>query len=189
VQAGAAQRERQGRREQARFAQPAEFLGGEGAHDVGLGGLGGLGARPPAAPVIGPDDFSAFERMLADVQTAFGAEDMGRARAMLTPEMASFFAEELADNARKGLVNAIGEVKLLQGDLAEAWAENGADYATVTMRFSMVDAMIERASGRIVSGDRTTPQVSTEAWTFTRPTGASVRDWKLSAIQQAGAAA
>src|SRR5262245_62179665 len=44
-------------------------------------------------------------------------------------------------------------VTLLQGDLAEAWREPGSDYATVAMRYALRDTLIDRASGRIVSGN------------------------------------
>jgi hypothetical protein len=36
-------------------------------------------------------------------------------------------------------------VKLLQGDVAEAWREGDDDYATVAMRYSMVDRTLDRA--------------------------------------------
>ena len=58
-------------------------------------------------------------------------------------------------------------MKLLQGDLAEAWREGGREYATVAMRYSMVDITRERASGKIVDGSET-PQEITELWTFMR---------------------
>ena len=44
--------------------------------------------------------------------------------------------EELNENAGKGVVNTVTNVRLLQGDLAEAWREGDADYATVAMRFA-----------------------------------------------------
>jgi len=50
---------------------------------------------------------------------------------MVTPEMLSYFSEELAANASHGLINRVTEIKLLQGDLAEAWREARGDYATV----------------------------------------------------------
>jgi len=37
------------------------------------------------------------------------------------------------------------DVKLLRGDLAEAWREGNADYATVAMNFALKDSMVERA--------------------------------------------
>ena len=96
--------------------------------------------------------------------------------------MLSYFAEELAANAGRGLVNRVSDVKLLQGDLAEAWRERDAEYATVAMRFSLVDQTMERASGRVVEGDPVRPTETTELWTFRRAAGGS---WLLSAIQQA----
>ncbi len=130
-------------------------------------------------------DFSVFEQRLVAIQSAFGAEDFDRLRALATPEMASYLAEELADNAKKGLVNRVSDVTFLQGDLSEAWREPQGEYATVAMRFSLIDTMADRVSGKIVSGDPAAPQQATEVWTFARHVGGVPGDWKLSAIQQA----
>ena len=100
-------------------------------------------------------------------------------RAWVTPEMLSYFSEQLADNASRGLINRVTDVKLLQGDLAEAWREGGTDYATVAMRFALKDSMVERTSERIVEGGEQSEV--TELWTFMRASGGS---WLLSAIQQ-----
>ena len=100
--------------------------------------------------------------------------------------MLSQIEEELDANARRGLRNEIGDPKLLQGDLSEAWREASGEYATVAMRYALTDAMVETASGRVVSGSTTQPEEVTEVWTFRRPRGGTARDWKLSAIQQAG---
>jgi predicted lipid-binding transport protein (Tim44 family) len=97
----------------------------------------------------------------------------------VTPEMLSYFSEQLSGNASRGLVNRIADVKLLQGDLAEAWREGGTDYATVAMKFALTDSMVERASGRVVEGGGRSE--ITELWTFMRARGG---DWLLSAIQQ-----
>ncbi len=132
-----------------------------------------------------PADFSAFEQRLVAVQNAFGQEDLARLRDLATPEMVSYFAEELAANQGNGVVNKVSDVKFLQGDLSEAWREPNAEYATVAMRYSLIDVMADRISGRIVSGDPAAPQQVTEVWTFRRPAGAVPGDWKLSAIQQA----
>ncbi len=174
-----------------RRTQPA-YAGGPALRDAlsagsrpsyGLGGLGGgaSGSAPAAAKdEIGlkPSDFDEFERLLGEIQTAYGAEDLGRLRAHVTPEMLSYYAEELAANTSRGVVNRISDVKLLQGDLAEAWREGDVDYATVAMRYSLDDRMIDRASGGVVEGG---PDEATELWTFMRARGGG---WVLSAIQQ-----
>ena len=66
--------------------------------------------------------------------------------------MLSYFSEQLqlAGNASRGLINRVTDVKLLQGDLAEAWREGATDYATVAMKFALNDIMVDRASGRTV---------------------------------------
>ena len=92
----------------------------------------------------------------------------------------SYFSEDLAANASTGVVNKISDVKLLQGDLAEAWREGDTDYATVAMRYSLDDQMVDRDSGRVLQGG---PDEATEVWTFMRKHGGG--QWMLSAIQQA----
>ena len=134
---------------------------------------------------IGQEDLDAFERLLGEIQTAYAREDADKLGRMTTPEMLSYFSQDLADNAKQGLRNEVSDVKLLQGDLSEAWREGGSDYATVAMRFSMIDATLDRANGRVVSGDRTRPTEATELWTFRRDDRAPAEGWQLSAIQQA----
>ncbi|PZN98812.1 MAG: hypothetical protein DCF30_13330 [Hyphomicrobiales bacterium] len=152
-----------------------------------MGAMAGMGGAASAAPQTTPielagEDFSTFERLLGEVNTAYSNEDEPGLRNLVTPEMFGYFDEDLSGNARKGLVDRVTEVKLLQGDLSEAWSEDNFEYATVAMRFSLVNALYERASGKIVDGDATVPQEVTEHWTFVRSRGAA---WKLSGIQQA----
>ncbi|MGC1694550.1 MAG: TIM44-like domain-containing protein [Pseudolabrys sp.] len=148
----------------------------------GFAGLGGVmgGSRPVGKPLtVIAADYDAFEKLLGDIQAAYSAEDLSAMRAKVTPEMLSYFSEQLAQNASRGLINRVTGVKLLQGDLAEAWSEGNADYASVAMRFALTDSMVERVSGRTAEGG--SPSEVTELWTFMRAQGG---DWLLSAIQQ-----
>jgi predicted lipid-binding transport protein (Tim44 family) len=145
----------------------------------GLGGLFGGNAAAGEPLTIDKSDYDAFERLLGEVQGAYSAEDIGTLRARVTPEMLSYFSEQLAENASRGVVNKVDDVRLEQGDLAEAWREGGVDYATVAMRFALTDRLVDRATGRTVEGGE--PGEVTELWTFMRARGG---DWLLSAIQQ-----
>jgi predicted lipid-binding transport protein (Tim44 family) len=141
----------------------------------------GFGLGSGTAPLeIGPSDYEAFERLLTDVQAAWSNEDVAKLHTLATPEMVSYFTKDLEENKAKNDVNKVSDVKLLQGDLAEAWREGDTDYASVAMRFSLVDKTLERGTNRLVAGSET-PIEATEVWTFVRPRGAS---WELSAIQQ-----
>jgi predicted lipid-binding transport protein (Tim44 family) len=195
------------RRQQPAYAGPqlSERTGGSvppaGGMRSGMGGLpggfggalAGLGRGPAqAAPArrpgvtdeigIGPADYDAFERALQEVQGSYARQDVASLWNVATPEMAGYIQEELNDNARNGVVDVVKDVRLLQGDLAESWREGQTDYATVAMRFSAIDATVEKTTGRVVRGDPTQPIEVTEVWTFRRDAGGP---WKLSAIQQA----
>lgn len=153
----------------------------------------GSGAAAPVAaatraPVAGADevgitgdDLDTFERLLGEIQDAFGREDFAALRTRTTPEVMSYFAEELGQNAARGERNEVSSVKLLQGDLAESWREDDADWATVALRYESVDVVRDRATGAVVRGDEQ-PTETTELWTFVRRPG---QDWALSAIQEA----
>jgi predicted lipid-binding transport protein (Tim44 family) len=52
-------------------------------------------------------DYDAFERLLGNIQAAYPAEDLSALRTMVTPEMLSYFSEELAANASRGLINRV----------------------------------------------------------------------------------
>jgi predicted lipid-binding transport protein (Tim44 family) len=158
-----------------------------GAATGGLGGPAsfrtgtGFGLGSGSAPLqILPADYEAFERLLGDIQAAWSNEDIAQLHTLATPEMVSYLAKDIEANKARNVINKTSEVKLLQGDLAEAWREGDTDYASVAMRFSLVDKTLDRAGGRLVEGSEQPAQV-TEVWTFVRPRGAN---WELSAIQQ-----
>jgi predicted lipid-binding transport protein (Tim44 family) len=140
-----------------------------------------FGSNAPANQplTITKPDYDDFERLLTDVQAAYSDEDLNALRAKVTPEMLSYFSDQLAENASRGLVNKVTGVKLEQGDLAEAWNEGNVEYATVAMRFSLNDQMVDRATGRTVESEP--PGEVTELWTFIRARNGG---WLLSGLQQ-----
>jgi predicted lipid-binding transport protein (Tim44 family) len=164
------------------YAGPAAGPAGPGNNSTSsnFSGMGfGLGSGS-APPQIQPADYEAFERLLVDMQKAYSDEDINKLRTIATPEMVAFFTDDMQQNRSRNQVNKVSETKLLQGDLAEAWREGDADYASVAMRFSMVDRYVDATSGRLVGGSEQ-PVEATEVWTFVRERGGT---WMLSAIQQ-----
>jgi predicted lipid-binding transport protein (Tim44 family) len=173
------------------MGRSAAFAGGPGLFARGAGGgpMGGMmggaaGPRPAGGPppiTIAPADFQEFEQLLQASQAAWSARDLNALRAMSTPEMVGYFSEQLTDQASRGVTNTVTDVHLESGDLAQAWAEAGREYATVAMRFSMIDVTRD-AAGHVVDGSPNERVLVTEVWTFVRARGGH---WILSAIQQA----
>jgi predicted lipid-binding transport protein (Tim44 family) len=156
-------------------AGPPQTGGGFGS------GMGfGLGSSSPAPLEIGPSDYDAFERLLGETQAAWSNEDVAKLHTLATPEMVSYFTKDLEQNKANNDINKVSDVKLLQGDLSEAWREGETDYATVAMKISLVDKTLERGTNRVVDGSDTPVEV-TEVWTFARQRGGN---WEVSAIQQ-----
>lgn len=162
------------------------FSSGPGA--FGSASLGAPGyAAPRVTPigVTGPD-YQQFEEILKGVQAAWSRADLAAMRHFGTPEMLSYFAEQLAENESQGVVNKIEDVELLKGEVREAWDEGRMQYATALMHWRARDYTI-RSGGHpgegeiIVGGDPQNPSEAREMWTFARSPGGR---WLLSAIQQ-----
>jgi predicted lipid-binding transport protein (Tim44 family) len=168
---------------QRRHETAAAFAGGPSplSAQSTYGSGTGFGMGSGSAPVqILPADYEAFERLLGETQDAWSNEDVARLGTLATPEMVSYFVRDLNQNKADNVVNKVAGTRLLQGDLSEAWREGDTDYASVAMRYSLVDTTLDRASGRVVKGNGQ-PEEVTEVWTFMRPRGGN---WELSAIQQ-----
>jgi predicted lipid-binding transport protein (Tim44 family) len=173
---------------QARRTEDSYAFAGNAAPQA-AGGYAAAGAGAPShAAAASSDeigltnaDFDDFERLLDTIMKEWSAGDVAGLRRHVTPEMLSYFAEELAANASKGIVNSVSDVQLEQGDLSEAWREGDIEYATVALGYSLIDYSTAE-DGRIVAGSRTARQKVTEVWTFMRQAGGG--RWLLSAIQQ-----
>lgn len=174
------------RRSEPQLAGAGASLGREAyqpqpaAPAMGGGAAAAASAAKPVEFELQGADYGTFERLLAEVQAAISDENIARLRQITTPEISGALEQEFADNARKGLIEKAAEVKLLQGDLAESWREDGYEYATVAMRFSLLTAMVERNGGKVVEGHATIPREVIEHWTFVRSRGG---EWKVAAIQ------
>jgi predicted lipid-binding transport protein (Tim44 family) len=157
-----------------------------GGPNPGAYGRGGGGAGPAAGGgsniSLQKADFDTFETLLKEVNAAWSRGDLGSLQRIATPEMVQYFADDLADLASRGLRNETRDLVLEKGDLAEAWHEANRDYATVAMRFSLVDVTRRLSDGAVVEGDPSRRTDAVELWTFVR--SGSGGSWLLSAIQQ-----
>lgn len=169
-----------GRRQPAMAGGPQMFEAPQGGPAAGM--MGGSAAPMQAQePVqLGQADFAAFEQTLKDVQAAWTRRDLQALQNLATMEMVSYFADDMAEQQSRGVQNTVSDVRLVKGDLAEAWREGNREYATVAMRFSMID-VTRNAAGHVVEGNPNQPVEATELWTFVRSSGGR---WMLSAIQQ-----
>jgi predicted lipid-binding transport protein (Tim44 family) len=155
------------------------FRGAWGPLSAGpLGGLGyggpqqgyargptGYGSAAPSRDLqITPADYAAFEAILKAVQGAWSAGDLRALGHYVTPEM----------------------LKLVNGDVREAWDEGALHYATCLLHWRALDYTVRRdcqpgEPGWLVEGDPQRPSEAQELWTFARSPGGH---WLLSAVQQ-----
>jgi predicted lipid-binding transport protein (Tim44 family) len=174
------------------FRGRASSNGWPGMRSAGFGPRSAGAAAAPASRFRGRDvnvgdaDLQAFQQIHAAIQEAWSTGDLGSMRRLMTPEMLSYFSEELSRNTSRGLHNIIGNVQLVKGELTEAWEEGDLQYATAALRWRAID-YVQRLGApagdrnALVSGDPRTPGEFEEVWTFVRQRGGN---WLLSAIQQ-----
>ncbi|QDH17563.1 Tim44 domain-containing protein [Swingsia samuiensis] len=137
--------------------------------------------HPPVTLVM--DDYQTFKSLLFDIQAAWSAQNLRALSSMATPEMVSYFSDQLSELSSRGARNVVSNVQFQHGDLSEAWREGNLTYATVAMRYSMIDVTTDQF-GNVIDGSSTNPVTVTELWTFVRADGRG--NWMLSAIQQGG---
>jgi predicted lipid-binding transport protein (Tim44 family) len=157
---------------------------GFGTRQQGFGLGGGAAATRPLT--VGATDQAAFEAILKAVQGAWSKSDLDTLRHYVTPEMLSYFREELATNTSQGVENHVEDVALIRGDVREAWDEGALQYATCLLHWRAIDYTIRIGSKpgdsrALVEGDPQRPSEAQELWTFARSPGGH---WLLSAIQQ-----
>lgn len=156
-------------------------------YNPGAGG-GYAGAAPAGGSTIPitDEDYNAFSQLLVDIQNAWSRGDINALRRYMTPEMQSYFSEELSRNASDGVENRVEDVQFQNGSLQQAWNEGDIDYAQALMGWNAKDYYVrnDRNPGDrdyVAKGDPNQPVPAQELWTFMRRHGGN---WLLSAIQQ-----
>jgi len=156
-----------------------------------FGGMAGMfpGVGTQARPAtigVNASDYQEFENILKNVQTAWSRGDLGALRRYVTPEMLSYFSDQLAENQSQGVINHVDDIELLKGEVREAWDEGHLQYASALMHWRARDYTVttesKPGSGEVVvGGDPQHASEASEMWTFARSPGGH---WLLSAIQQ-----
>src|SRR6266404_7982981 len=70
----------------------------------------GGAVRDPVEITISEADFNAWSGLLTGIQAAWSKGDLGTLRRYVTPEMLSYFSEELSRNASQGVENRVERV-------------------------------------------------------------------------------
>ncbi|HEX3972628.1 MAG TPA: TIM44-like domain-containing protein [Stellaceae bacterium] len=169
------------------------MMGSGGLYSNGYSGMSPMSAgysaysEPRLATIgVAQSDYDEFEALLKGVQKAWSDGDLGALRPYTTPEMLSYFSEQLAENESQGVANKVDNVELIKGEVREAWDEGRMHYATALMHWRARDYTVRsggnaREGELIVGGDPQNPVEASEMWTFARSPGGR---WLLSAVQQ-----
>jgi predicted lipid-binding transport protein (Tim44 family) len=146
---------------------------------------GGILSPSISEPKLTVDDEMEFRRLLFEIQTAWGRQDVQGLRRATTPEMCQYFSDKLAENVSGGIENRIEDVSMVRTDVRESWVENARIYATVLMQWTARDYVQLIAGLSESNAPGNTDDIGlnefAEAWTFVKHQDGT---WLLSAIQQ-----
>lgn len=145
-----------------------------------------LGAPLRTATPRPPTDEQDFADILLVVQAAWSEGNVMSMRAHVTPDMALWFDQRLAQNSDNGVENRVVDVSDIRVERLEDWEEAGLEFARARMRWRAIDYVIDMAKlpdepAYVVDGSPEEPVAREEVWTFVKsPDGA----WVLCEIEQ-----
>lgn len=141
------------------------------------------GRRGPAPSFDAGQLTDAAAALYAGLQSGFVMQEMGMFRNRLTPGLyASLQAR--CDELRSARQSwHVDKIDVEHAEVAQAWTQDGHDYAEVRLVGSLCEYTADDAGGAIVAGSNQAPRSFDERWTFMRPSGST--PWRLAAIQAA----
>jgi len=136
---------------------------------------------------IADEEKNKFPQILINVQNAWSNQNMDELKKLVTPEIAKYFSDSLAQNVSQGIANKVEDVDVTMVEISESWKEGEMEYATAIIEFSSFDYMVNLNRNPadfdyIVEGGNRNLVMACEAWTFARY--GSTGNWILSAIAQ-----
>ena len=126
----------------------------------------------------------AVEDNFFKIQSAWTKRDLSNVKNLLTPQILNTFQDDVNRYIANKQFNRLENIAVRQVDIVDAIQDQGEEYITVKFLASLLDYVVDEATGQTVSGSTSDPVKFLEYWTFTRKVGQ--RNWILAGITQEG---
>lgn len=126
----------------------------------------------------------AVEDNFFKIQSAWTKRDLSNVKNLLTPQILNTFQDDVNRYIANKQFNRLENIAVRQVDIVDAIQDQGEEYITVKFLASLLDYIVDEATGQTVSGSTSDPVKFLEYWTFTRKVGQ--RNWVLAGITQEG---
>jgi predicted lipid-binding transport protein (Tim44 family) len=126
----------------------------------------------------------AVEDNFFKIQSAWTKRDLSTVKNLLTPQILNTFQDDVNRYIANKQFNRLENIAVRQVDIVDAVQDQGEEYITVKFLASLLDYVVDEATGQTVSGSTSDPVKFLEYWTFTRKVGQ--RNWVLAGITQEG---
>ncbi len=107
---------------------------------------------------------------------AWTKQDWSMIRPFESEELFREHSQQLEEYKRNGTVNHLEQIAVKDSFLARFYIEGNHEYLVVKMRTSMIDYVMETATGRVTAGDRKTRWRMVHTLTFTRTVGSKTKE-------------
>lgn len=132
-----------------------------------------------SVPAVTASDRAAFERLFVEVKRAYGSKDLAALRSHVTRDLFDVLSSSLSHD-ETGDLEGVSDIRLLDSKLAGHWREGDADFARLSIKFSLAEHLRDNANDHNSVATETRKVEATEVWTFMRRARG---DWRVSAIQ------
>jgi len=131
---------------------------------------------------------SKFKELAEDIffkiQGGWTKRDLKGVRHLLTPEMLNIFQQDVDRLLAEKKINRLENIAVRNVEIVDAGQDRGEEYITVKFHASLLDYVVDEASGKLISGSAADPVKFLEYWTFSRMVGE--KTWVLAGITQEG---
>ncbi|OPY80028.1 MAG: Tim44-like domain protein [Syntrophorhabdus sp. PtaU1.Bin153] len=131
---------------------------------------------------------AAFKELAEDnffkIQGAWTGRDLSPVKHLLTPQMLNTLQEDASRLIANKQFNRLENIAVRQVEIVDAVQDQGEEYITVKFLASLLDYVVDEATGKTMTGSSSDPVKFLEYWTFTRKVGE--KDWRLAGITQEG---
>jgi hypothetical protein len=109
--------------------------------------------------------------LYVEMQEAWESQDWAPMRARMTNDLYNQMGRQLQELINRGLINRIDNIAVMNVALSHFYQDDQHDILTIRLSTRITDYTVERATGKVVSGDPNREKFMTYDWNMIRSRG------------------
>jgi predicted lipid-binding transport protein (Tim44 family) len=124
------------------------------------------------------------EDIFFKIQGGWTKRDLSGVRHLLNPEMFNILHQDVNGLLSGKKINRLENMAVREVEIVEAGQNHGEEFVTVKFYANLLDSVVDKKNGQILSRSSSDPVKFLEYWTFSRNVGE--KNWVLAGITQEG---